>query len=221
MPDDTNQEAKQEPKVETLDLEKVKSEASASLLASLGFKSEKDAKDALAALKALQDEKLTEQERREKQIKESLKHADEIAAERDKLKREKEEAAAEAKALKESIKRREHLDAQGVALSPQARAMASALYDVSKAAKDFDEAKFWENARKEHPSLFGSTASSAGESKPANTAPKDDTKNPLAGGPGSGAFINDFEGIPGLSQYYPGRALEARPGTTERRKEEQ
>lgn len=207
MPDDNKPQDK--PQDNAIDPEKIKAETQAAFFAQFGVKSADELKASLSNLKKLEDAQLSEQERREKEVKESLKHADSIAKERDAIQRERDAAKAEIALLKEQTKRREYLDTVGVALDPATRAMASALYDASKSSKDFDEAKFWEKAKEEHPSLFGKKAdaqASNDAAKKANTAPKNDMV-PLNGPPAPGGFlVDDFADIPGIGHYYPGRA---------------
>lgn len=203
MPDDNQNQSKQD----VIDPEKIKAEAQAGLLSQFGVKSADELKASLADLKKLQDAQLSEQERREKEVKASLAHADAVAKERDAVTRERDAAKAEIAALKESAKRREYLDSVGVALDPATRAMASALYDASKSAKDFDDAKFWEKAKEEHPSLFGKKAEVSNDtSKKANTAPVNNNV-PLAGPPVPGGFlVDEYADVPGVGHYYPQRA---------------
>jgi hypothetical protein len=141
-----------------VDKEAIAAEARKALLAELGVTDPDQAKAALKAQKDAEDARLTEAERQAKALKASLEEVSKAQAKADK-------AEAEVKVMKAQNLMRDKLDSHGVA--PSARVMVEALYSSSSQAKDFDEAKFFEAVRKDHPSLFGSAATAA----PSTTSP--------------------------------------------------
>lgn len=148
------------------DLDAIKSEQRAAALKEMGFADEAAFKADQKARKEAADAKLSESERNQKALKEALDARGEAEAEIEKQK-------AENKGLRDKIAMRDKLDEHGVA--PKERLIAETLYTHAKAAKDFDEAKYFEDLRKERPYLFGSAA--AAVAPPANT-----TASPPAGG---------------------------------------
>lgn len=148
------------PAAPAVDTEALKAEARKALLAELGIKDPEEAKSAIEAVRKAEEARLTEAEKQAKALKASLE-------EKTKAEAAAAEAKAEAKALREAAAMRDRLDAQGVA--PNARVMVEALLSSSSKSKDFDESKFFEGLRKDHPTLFGAAVSSA--PAPANTSP--------------------------------------------------
>lgn len=148
------------------DLEAIKAEQRREALKEMGFKDEAEFKADQKARKEAADAKLSESERNQKALKEALdaRGAAEQAIEKHK---------SEAKTLREQLAMRDKLDEKGVA--PKERIIAETLYAHAKNAKDFDEAKFFEELQKERPYLFGSAVTAA--APPANT-----TASPPAGG---------------------------------------
>jgi len=148
------------PASPAVDTEALKAEARKALLAELGIKDPEEAKSAIEAVRKAEEARLSEAEKQAKALKQSLE-------EKSKAEAEAAAAKAEVKAMKAAAEMRDRLDSFGVA--PSARVMVEALYSASKQAKDFDEAKFFEKIRADHPTLFGAAASSA--PAPANTSP--------------------------------------------------
>lgn len=143
-----------------IDSEALKAEARKALLEELGIKDPDEAKTAIKAAKDAADARLSDAEKQAKALKQSLE-------EKSKAEAAAEAAKAEIKALKAAAEMRDKLDNQGVA--PSARVMVDAFYSAASKAKDFDEVKFFEGLRKDHPTLFGAAAAQA--PAPANTSP--------------------------------------------------
>lgn len=147
--------------------DEIRAKAEAELLKKLGLKDADEAKAILKAHREAEAAKLTEAERQKKALDDAMNARAEVEAKAEKH-------AARVKELEEQVEMRDRLDAQGVA--PKERALAEAAYRNEKAlkGKDFDEAKFWEEQKKERPFLFGSSTAplASTTTKPTGTAPQ-------------------------------------------------
>ena len=132
-----------------VDTKAIAAEQRAAVLKDLGFADEAS----FEAHKKAEDKKrkdaMSETERDKAALTESLDA-------RGKAEAKAEEAKAKVKELEESIKLRDSFDAQGV--TPKDRVIVDALYRDAKKATGFDDAKFFEELRKERPYLFGGAA---------------------------------------------------------------
>jgi len=104
------------------------------------------------------DAKLSDNERRDKALKEALDGRNDIET---KLADIKTKSASRIKELESQIEMRDTFDREGI--SPKERVIVDALRGAEKTAKGdkYDEAKFFEGLRKERPYLFGSAPASA------------------------------------------------------------
>lgn len=172
------------PKV---DEEAIKASAQKALLEALGIKDIDEAKTALEAVRKAEESRLSEAEKQAKALKQSLE-------EKSKAEAEAAAAKAEIKAMKAAAEMRDKLDGFGVA--PSARVMVEALYSASKQAKDFDEAKFFEKIRADHPTLFGAATATVA---PANTSPAPVTGTVAQAAPPK--LVSALESRPWAAQY--------------------
>ena len=153
-----------------VDPEKVKAEARAEALKSLGFDSEDAYKAHLDEKKKAEDAKLSEAERSQRALTEALNNHKAAEAKLSKLKTELEGERAE-RALERLFY------AQGV--RPEAQTVARALYDAEKKADPkAEDGAIFDKIRKEWPNVFGAPAT-----QPATTSTQAPSASPFGNGP--------------------------------------